>query len=305
MSLKLEGRKCVVCHSYLFDDDDVVFCPECGAPHHRDCYNTVGKCGLESLHGTDAEYKFTPVEEPEKAPESEAKKAEGRVCPVCGEKIEEDAKYCPFCSTRLGGVEIHSNMLGFSFFNPDDKIDEKVTAKEAAAVILANSGRYIGKFKSIFEGKKLSWNWAAFILPHGWFAFRKMYLLSALVTAIMIGASLLNIPLVVAESNSALVEAGNYADAMNRALELMMNAGPAAMICSFAGVAIKLIVRVISALFADSLYRDRVISVVTEAKESDNRDEILMKKGGINLFGFALAIMAESMLFQIIGNFFI
>ena len=305
MSLKIEGRKCVVCHSYLFDDDDVVFCPECGAPHHRDCYNAIGKCGLLSLHGTDAEYKFVPDEEPEEAPQIENGPKRDRICPVCGEKIEEDAKFCPYCSTRLGGVEIHSNMLGFSFFNPDEKIDDKVTAKEAATVIVANSGRYIRKFGGIFEGKKLSWNWAAFLVPHGWFAFRKMYLLSVFVTVIMICASLLNIPLMVAESNAALVEAGNYANAMNRALELMMNAVPGAMICYLAGAALKLIVRVISALFADSLYRDRVISVVNESKEAENQEEFLMKKGGINLFAFAIAIMAESLLFQIIGSFFV
>ena len=142
-------------------------------------------------------------------------------------------------------------------------------------------------------------------MPHGWFAFRKMYLLAAFVTALMIGASLLNIPLMVAESNAALVEAGNYADAMNQALELMMNAGPGAMICSFAGAALKLIVRVISALFADSLYRDRVISVVNESREAEDREEFIMKKGGINLFAFAIAMMAESLLFQIIGSFFV
>ena len=42
--------KCAICGSYLFDDDDIVYCPECGAPHHRDCYNTVGHCGKEDMH---------------------------------------------------------------------------------------------------------------------------------------------------------------------------------------------------------------------------------------------------------------
>ena len=31
MSFNIEGEQCPVCHAYLFEDDDVVFCPECGA----------------------------------------------------------------------------------------------------------------------------------------------------------------------------------------------------------------------------------------------------------------------------------
>ena len=56
MSLKTDGATCVRCHAYLFDDDDVVYCPVCGAPHHRDCYNELGHCALEALHGTDKQY---------------------------------------------------------------------------------------------------------------------------------------------------------------------------------------------------------------------------------------------------------
>ena len=45
---------CSVCHAYLFDDDDVVYCPVCGAPHHRDCYKSIGHCAFEEAHGTES-----------------------------------------------------------------------------------------------------------------------------------------------------------------------------------------------------------------------------------------------------------
>lgn len=57
MSVSVEGEKCPVCHSYMFDDEDIVFCPICGAPHHRECYKSIGHCALEKYHGTDMEYK--------------------------------------------------------------------------------------------------------------------------------------------------------------------------------------------------------------------------------------------------------
>ena len=30
--------KCPVCDKQFKKGDDVVVCPECGAPHHRECY---------------------------------------------------------------------------------------------------------------------------------------------------------------------------------------------------------------------------------------------------------------------------
>ena len=66
MSLDTKNQKCAVCSAYLFDEDDVVYCPVCGAPHHRECYLSIGKCGLEEFHGTEKEYK--KPEEPETPP---------------------------------------------------------------------------------------------------------------------------------------------------------------------------------------------------------------------------------------------
>ena len=49
MSLNTEGVSCVRCHAYLFPEDDIVYCPVCGAPHHRECYNQLGHCALEEM----------------------------------------------------------------------------------------------------------------------------------------------------------------------------------------------------------------------------------------------------------------
>lgn len=58
--------KCPICGSYLFSDDDIVYCPDCGAPHHRDCWNAVGHCGLLKDHGSENEYKPHKSEEESK-----------------------------------------------------------------------------------------------------------------------------------------------------------------------------------------------------------------------------------------------
>ena len=67
MSTKETKRVCSLCHAYLFEDDDVVCCPVCGAPHHRDCYMNIGHCALEEFHGTENQYDKVREKEREEA----------------------------------------------------------------------------------------------------------------------------------------------------------------------------------------------------------------------------------------------
>ena len=80
MGIDFEGKKCVVCSAYLFPEDDVVFCPTCGAPHHRECYKNLGHCGLEELHGTENEY--TDKKEEKSKPESINEEGQENVCGI-------------------------------------------------------------------------------------------------------------------------------------------------------------------------------------------------------------------------------
>ena len=53
-----ENEKCPVCDKIFTPEDDIVFCPVCGTPHHRECYNSLGKCVNEDKHESGFEYKF-------------------------------------------------------------------------------------------------------------------------------------------------------------------------------------------------------------------------------------------------------
>ena len=44
------GIKCPVCEKTFTKQDDVVVCPECGAPYHRECYQKEGHCIFEEKH---------------------------------------------------------------------------------------------------------------------------------------------------------------------------------------------------------------------------------------------------------------
>ena len=41
MGISVEGQKCPICDAYLFDNDDLVFCPECGTPSQKNYSGTV------------------------------------------------------------------------------------------------------------------------------------------------------------------------------------------------------------------------------------------------------------------------
>ena len=44
------GIKCPVCGKAFTKQDDVVVCPECGAPYHRECYRNTGHCIFLEKH---------------------------------------------------------------------------------------------------------------------------------------------------------------------------------------------------------------------------------------------------------------
>lgn len=307
MSLNLEGRKCVVCQSYLFEDDDVVFCPECGAPHHRDCYATVGKCGMEELHGTDEQYHYDPEEAKNEEPRAEEAPAEEKktVCPSCSREVESDARFCPYCRAELSREK---QDVPYPFAPPvienlDEELEDGVTVREAAAVITANAPRYIEKFRALKKGRKFTWNWAAFLVPHGWFAFRKMYLLATLVSVLFVAASLFSIPMAVAEASGPAVEPQNYMENIKYFIELFNTAGPVPFICSFIGGAANLLIRIFSALFADKSYKNRVISACKQVRVADDRDYTIRKVGGANIFAFGLVIFSVMVVVNLIAMF--
>lgn len=281
MSLSVEGQKCPVCKSYMFDDEDIVFCPVCGLPSHRECYNSVGHCPLEEYHGTDKQY--TP---PQKIEVEEPKEAE---------KTNHHIHETPFGFAKA--IEI--DLLGG--IKKDDQI-AGVTAQEMKNVVGPNSQYYIPRFFKLNNHNKKSWNWSAFLLPEGFFFFRKCYktgflalILSALSWA-LIGF---------ANEYVLLPQTQNYNEMLSSIIA-QFNASPEKVIfgllAMFFGLSIFGLLRVFLGLFANWIYRNEVFDKIKTVKESDEMDdkELYMKaKGGINPFLGLLGLM----LVRIIASF--
>ena len=86
---KYYGCPCEGCGKPLTLKDDIVVCPDCGAPYHRTCYEKLGRCLHTSAHAAGYEWKF-PYQD-----------AELRTCPACGERTLRSESHCRCCGAML------------------------------------------------------------------------------------------------------------------------------------------------------------------------------------------------------------
>ena len=312
MSLKTEGVTCVRCHAYLFDDDDVVYCPVCGAPHHRECYNELGHCVLEALHGTDKQYdKLKAAEETVPADEAErghtGENAEGEItCQMCHESYDFSLNACPKCGApnvaKAGGSFVNFDFLGG--VPADCDIGEGVTAEEAKRLVAANTPRYIPKFAVLNKKNRTSWNWMAFLFPCEWMLSRKMYKNGVAAGLLTVMASILYLPLSNAIYNLGYVGNETYTDIIVNAAEHISDIGAAVMVFAVLGFVLNLAIRIVSGVFGDYLYKTYTIDTVKLIRaESDDADYDYRKRGGVNMFLFLIGFMAVEYLPSIIAIF--
>lgn len=300
MSLNISGEKCSVCHAYLFEEDDIVYCPECGAPHHRECYNSLGHCGLEQFHGTDEQYQRPEPKTEEKVEEPieeqpNAVNDNEVVCSMCGKTYNRGSNACTNCGApniaKMGGRFIEIDLLGG--VPADMDLGDGVTANEAKMFVGSNTQRYIRKFAGFKLGKKASWNWAAFLFPCAWFSSRKMYAKGVLIGALQIAFTMFLLPLNQAISFLDFSETRNYAESLQIIMQNLDRIGTATIAAAFIGSLVGLIIRVVCAIFADYSYKNRVISAVSEIKKSiDDQNTAYRKRGGLSFAAALLGIMA-------------
>ena len=217
--------KCPVCDKQFKKGDDVVVCPECGAPHHRECYEKEGHCHFADKHGADFSFEKEQLEEAEQQAEQDAK--DGVVlCKRCGAENPKEMFYCCNCGAPLYGDDknnpnfqqnqnngqpnpnFNQNQgmppFGVPFgqanpqmaaaFDPmagmksDEPLVDDITAGEAAKFIGKNTPYYLRIFSFINKFKKSRFNFSAFILSGIYFLYRKMYGLGVLFSALVLGS---------------------------------------------------------------------------------------------------------------------
>ena len=218
MTQKYKNEICSVCYAKLFEDDDVVFCPICGAPYHRSCYQRSNRCKYEEYHGTEKQWDKQHVQSTEaQTNEATAKSAqfdEKITCPNCGSISANNTLFCPNCGTPFGKnrTDVYANFSSNYarpyqpiFSDPLGGVDasetiDGVSVTDVAAFVGPSSNIYLPRFSKIEKNKKRSlvWNWSAFLIPQYYFLFRKCIGAGIFALTMQLITSLLQLPFMMA-----------------------------------------------------------------------------------------------------------
>ncbi len=185
------GEKCPLCGLEFTEKDDIVVCPECGTPSHRECYKNNNGCINKSLHGTGFEWKQSEI----KSNSQELKR-----CPNCGAENSDENAHCFRCGALLDNhTESASDFSqeqrdesepvfgsmpfpgGFVSTRIDDSTElDGVTVGELSEYVGTNKLYFLANFMRFGKyGSKFSINLTAFLFPYYYFFYRKMYLFGA------------------------------------------------------------------------------------------------------------------------------
>ncbi len=167
---RYSNEKCPVCNKQFNINDDVVVCPYCGTPHHRECYKINTKCANDDKHDEEFCWEATFI-----TPEEVKPTPENQNTPFSQINNENPLSF---------GVQfplIQENPL--KKFLP--KMEDGIKTEDVAYFVQQDAIKYIKRFFNIKE-KKLTWNWAAFFFAPYWFFYRKLYKLGAVFLALFV-----------------------------------------------------------------------------------------------------------------------
>ena len=294
------GISCADCGVPFLKNDDVVVCPICGAPHHRDCYAKTGRCKLANRHAPDFLWQPQHLVLPKKTTLSkshlhtEASKTTENYCDNESSSCHNDlTNSLPHTQTESSSLEFSSN--------------DGITEEEYAAYIGPNSFYFINQFN--MPGKTpnfYSWNWPAFFLESLYFFYRKMY---GIGTVLMIFVALINIPGILLNIENLLLEHpdvfGNslgYSEQTMRMLDNLSNVG----------FVLYFICRITSGIYANRLFKLKSIQEINEIRSSFSENPskreyltALYQRGKPSVFAVMLALSVQFAIVSALSRIFL
>ena len=197
------GSRCISCGNVFKQGDDIVVCPECGTPYHRECYQKEGSCINTALHDTGHAWK--PITE-EEAAAAETNENGNIRCMRCGHENPADTLFCTKCGLPLHQAEppvrpFNDNYNGSASYDPQnngayrqsgensavppfantimlDKNSEidGITIEDYVCYVKSNPLYFITTFFRFFKLKtKISFNFGAVLFPEFYMLYRKMF----------------------------------------------------------------------------------------------------------------------------------
>lgn len=213
--MDFSNHSCPVCDKPFEKGSDIVVCPQCGTPHHRECYDGLSHCFFEERHKDSFDYKTEFGVNKDESKNKRTEYTDIVSCKNCGTFNISSNKTCSNCGESLDTNGTHStsydrhteegstppytantsgqNGQPFSGFpydamgglKSDTDIGNGVTVGEAAKFVKNTSPFYTRLFNQIKVFGRSRFSFVGFLFHGGWLLYRKMYKIGTIITAIM------------------------------------------------------------------------------------------------------------------------
>lgn len=326
--MEFTDYSCPVCEKRFVNGDDVVVCPECGAPHHRECFEQLGHCFYEDRHSPGFSFDSADNEQSEQ----EAQTPETVICPNCKAENEKTSFYCCKCGIPLNAQDRNGQQANpnngaqqsqggqtppFGFgaagapafdplagLNSEDEIGEGVKVGEAAKHIGKNTQYYLRVFDRINKVGASRFNFAAFLLSGAFFIYRKMYVQGIIIILLMIGLTVGSTYLMLSgdwyANYNTLLQSVQQGEVSSLSVGQMIGLLIPALLSS-----LRLLIMLFCGLKANRTYYNYSMNVIREIKKEENEADVnktLEARGGVNL-PMAVSFFASFIVIYEICNF--
>lgn len=297
--MNYNGEKCVACGELFSADDDIVVCPQCGSPHHRECYKKDNVCANTVLHETGGKWKPSSLEEADSAKYDNISEDEN------SPRAEATGGYTGQEGGVSGGILREGDLgtaLAFIGFDPNEDIGG-ATVKEVSQFVGPNTLYYIPIFKKMKDfGTKISFNLSCLLLPPLYFANRRMWGWAIISAILMVILSTPDMMLIMAEQ---LGSSETYEAALNIVLnnkETLLELSEYMAMASWVG-------SIALCLFGNRIYYHYVMRSIkrikTVCQDDESRSRLFMQNGGIRPINILIItiIMSAISLAMLYGAF--
>lgn len=328
-----ENEICPVCKEEFCKGDDIVVCPECGTPHHRECYNLAGKCVNTGLHKAGYDYQKEKKENVnilKNEPIIQHTENQDDIIPIIG-NAENESDDNNITKKPLNPVDIFKITDTDTVYEKDSQTIDGESVADFAATIKVNVPKFINKFKEMeAKNKKASWNWCAFFFGPIYLLARKMYkqglAFICLSFSLLFAANTLILKFAPDYSKAVLdlVQSAQNVKSLNPndllSLTSIADAKTASIIC-YSCLGVFIVFRIIQGALANHFYKKTISSIVKRINnefedmsiisnplmgfdenmsKTQLKKMLLAQKGGISFITPAMALWLIIMILNLI-----
>lgn len=306
---KYYGCPCEACGKPLTLQDDIVVCPDCGAPYHRACYEALGQCANKVLHRTAYEWKF-PYQD-----------SDLRTCPACGERTLRKEENCRCCGAKLPPesavppaepkqTEQQANRFDYSGFyrqyqqvgqndiDPtrrvfraafgNDETMDGISREDWIAYIGSSAPAYLGAYSKMqLTRSKISMSFSALLFGPFYFFYRKAWKPAF---AFLAAELVLMVPYLI---EMMQITGSSLAPSLSTSALVMLG-----RICSV----LSFVLMVVRGMYGKWFYRKsaaaRIHRIEAEFPDAEKRRAVLQAQGGVSL----AAVFGAFVLMMVIGS---